>query len=302
MSRVTPPYDLVTFVTDYGSKGGFVGALHAVVDSITGPSSLVRIIDLDHSIPPQDVLLGALRMERSMKYLRPGVHVGVVDPGVGTPRLGVAVEAGGRVFVGPDNGLLMFAVAAVGGAQRAVAIEAHVLAGRSKTFDGRDVFAPVAAHLACGVDLLDLGPPVDAALLVRLQRPVARLLGDALFELLVVQVDTFGNVQFGTDRSLIGRLGDRVRLRRTNNEEDVLAQVGSTSQTSRSALRCCSWTATNASPSRSTKGGPTSCSACGRATPLCAPQRRNRDGSARTPTVRGSQAVKGHRRPVSRCR
>ncbi len=228
MSNVATSYDLVTFVTDYGTQGGYVGALHAVVDSIAGPSSLVRVIDLDHSIPPQDVLLGALRMERSMSYLRPGVHVGIVDPGVGTGRLGVAIEAGGRVFVGPDNGLLIFAADAAGGGERAVALERHLLAGRSNTFDGRDVFAPVAAHLACGVDLLELGPVVDVTSLVRIGRPAVRELGAGTFELLVVQVDGFGNVQFAAEGSLLGRLGDHARLQRSNGGSDVIALVAST--------------------------------------------------------------------------
>ncbi len=228
MSSVTPRYDLVTFVTDYGTRGGFVGALHAVVDSITGPVSPVRIIDLDHSIPPQDVLLGALRMERSMRLVRPGVHVAVVDPGVGSARRGVVIEAGGRAFVGPDNGLLMFAVDAVGGVERAVVIEHHVLAQHSRTFDGRDVFAPVAGHLACGVDLADIGPAVEATGLVRLERPVGRDLGEGAFELVVVQVDTFGNVQFGAEGSLIERLGDRARLRRTGGGDVVLAPTAGT--------------------------------------------------------------------------
>ncbi|MHB1987214.1 MAG: SAM hydrolase/SAM-dependent halogenase family protein [Acidimicrobiales bacterium] len=202
-------YDLVSFVTDYGSKGGFVGALHAVVDSITGPERLVRILDLDHSIPPHDVLLGALRMEQTMGYVRRGVHVAVVDPGVGSGRRGVALEAGGRIFVGPDNGLLGFATKAVGGVDRAVALEPRQPARITRTFDGRDVFAPAAAHLACGVDLSELGPVVDACGLVHLPRPVARRLGEGGFELLVVQVDDFGNLQFGAEGRLIEELGTR---------------------------------------------------------------------------------------------
>lgn len=203
-------YDLVTFVTDYGSGGGFVGMLHAVVDSIAG--ARVRIVDIDHSIPPHDLVLGALRMERATSYSRPGVHVGVVDPGVGSARRAVAVEAGGRIFVGPDNGLLVFALEAVGGAGRAVSIENHLLPGRASTFDGRDVFAPAAAHLACGMDLDELGPRLARDELVRLERPAPRALASGRLELRVLQVDGFGNVQFACDAEQARMLGEAVWL------------------------------------------------------------------------------------------
>jgi S-adenosylmethionine hydrolase len=202
-------YDLITLVTDYGLAGGFVGSLHAVIDEIAAErsGSHVRILDLDHSIPPQDVLLGALRMERLLPYTRRGVHVGIVDPGVGTARRPVALRAGGRVFVGPDNGLLMFAADSAGGAAEAVVLERYLLPHPSATFHGRDIFAPAAAHVACGMRLSELGRAIDPASLARLERPVPRAIDEGGAEVRVVQVDGFGNVQFGAGPDALARLG-----------------------------------------------------------------------------------------------
>lgn len=219
-------YDLVTFITDYGQAGGFVGMLHAVVDSMTkGGASL---IDIDHSIPPQDVLLGAVRLERSMAYVRPGVHVAVIDPGVGSERRGVALEAGGRIFIGPDNGLLVPAAVAVGGVERAVSLERHLPSHRARTFDGRDVFAPAAGHVATGMDLSELGPAVAPEELVPLEVPQPRFLEDGGFEVTVLQVDGFGNVQFSYEEPPLGRLGEQVSLTRLAGGPETLVPVART--------------------------------------------------------------------------
>lgn len=198
----------VSLTTDYGAKGGFVGMLHAVVARIAPE---VRVIDVDHAIPPHDVLLGALRMERAMRYLPPGVHVGVVDPGVGTTRRPVAVSTTGgeHVLVGPDNGLLRWAADACGGVAGAVVLDQAELwlDPRTATFDGRDVFAPVAAHLANGVALGEVGSALDPEEMDRLDRPLARLDGGREAELAVLQVDGFGNVQLAGDPSLPARVG-----------------------------------------------------------------------------------------------
>lgn len=228
-----PGFDLVTLLTDYGASGGFVGALHAVVDSITAaarPGRPVRIIDLDHSVPRHDVMLGALRLERMTRYSRPGVHVGVVDPGVGTGRRRIAVQGGGRAFVGPDNGLLAFAAEATGATERCVVLddERYFLASPSATFDGRDVFAPVAAHLAAGADLYDLGEPVEATSLVRLERPSARRLEDGSLDCEVVQVDGFGNVQLGAAGELVAELGPRVVVAPVDGTRALEVPVGAT--------------------------------------------------------------------------
>jgi hypothetical protein len=201
-------HDCLMLVTDYGEAGGFVGVLHAVAFSIA-PGA--RVIDVDHSISPQDVRLGALRLERTLRFMPPGVHVGIVDPGVGGERRPVALAANGgrRIFVGPDNGLLVWAVDACGGAEEAVVLdrEEYWMTPRSATFDGRDVFVPVAAHLALGVPLADLGSPIDPDTLVRLDRPTARLLEDGATELEVIQVDGFGNIQLSGDAETADEMG-----------------------------------------------------------------------------------------------
>jgi S-adenosylmethionine hydrolase len=202
-------YGLVTLVTDYGPSGGFVGALHAVIDAILAEHGRhdVRIIDLDHSIPPQDVLLGALRMERMQRYLRAGVHVGVVDPGVGTSRRALAIATGTSVLVGPDNGLLLFAAEAAGGIEQVVSLERHGLDHPAATFNGRDLFAPAAAHLAAGMPLAELGPTLDPDTLVRLERPAPQPLEGGELALVVVQIDGFGNVQFAAGAEVLGQVG-----------------------------------------------------------------------------------------------
>ncbi len=231
MVAVASGFDLITFVTDYWLEGGFVGALHAVVDEIVAERSgkRVRIIDLDHSIPPQDVLLGALRMERLLPYTRRGVHVGIVDPGVGTARRPVAVRAGGRVFIGPDNGLLMFAVDAAGGAAEAVTLERYLLPHPSATFHGRDIFAPAAAHVACGMRLDDLGAPIPPASLTRLRRPAPRALDGGGVEVQVVQLDGFGNVQFGAAGEALhalGQAGDLIVLQKAGGKAGASERDG----------------------------------------------------------------------------
>src|SRR5690348_6124886 len=143
----------------------------------------VEIIDITHGIPPQAVLQGALVLANTLPYMPVGVHLAVVDPGVGGARRALALtDRDGRFFVGPDNGLLIPA------AERAGIAEAHELANPayaletiSRTFHGRDLFAPAAAHLALGVPVSDLGPPIDPELLVRLDLPQPRF-GEGVVE------------------------------------------------------------------------------------------------------------------------
>ena len=146
-------YETITFLSDYGLADEFVGVVKSVVRSIAPD---VTVIDLTHDVEPHDVRGGGLTLARSAQYLVPGVVLAVVDPGVGTPRRGIAIEVGDgqSILVGPDNGLLAPAVAMVGGADRAVALDnpEYQLPAPGPTFAGRDVFAPAAAHLCNGVD------------------------------------------------------------------------------------------------------------------------------------------------------
>ncbi|MFZ0172403.1 MAG: SAM-dependent chlorinase/fluorinase [Acidimicrobiales bacterium] len=208
-------YSCLTLTTDYGYGAGFVGSLHAVAFRM---APQLRVIDLDHSVPPQDVRLGALRLERFMRIAPAGVHVGVVDPGVGSSRRPVAITAGPHAFVGPDNGLLPWAAEAGGQEMRVVVLDRAELwlEHRSQTFDGRDVFVPVAAHLARGVELGNVGTEIDPSSLRRLVRPINQLGDDGVAELEVLQVDGFGNVQLSGDEKTVAalglRTGDAVRL------------------------------------------------------------------------------------------
>jgi hypothetical protein len=171
-----------------------VGALHSVLRRRVPE---VPIVDLTHEVPPQDVRAGSFALWRAAPYLAAGVVVAVVDPGVGTKRRAVAVATREITFIGPDNGLLVPAVEALGGASAAIELEdrGYWLEAPGPTFAGRDIFAPAAAELAAGRDLADLGPAIEAASLTRLPAPVARHGQDGSLEAEVTWVDRFGNVQ-----------------------------------------------------------------------------------------------------------
>ena len=186
-------YAIVSLLTDYGLDDGFVASVHGV---IAGLAPDVRILDVTHLVPPGDVRRGALILAQTVLALPPAVHVAVVDPGVGTQRRGVALAAGASLLVGPDNGLLGNAAVVLGGVRRAVALTnpAYWRHPTSATFHGRDIFAPVAAHLATGMDLAAVGAPVDPHTLVLLPEPVC-VVTDRNVEVEVLTIDRFGNVQ-----------------------------------------------------------------------------------------------------------
>jgi S-adenosylmethionine hydrolase len=197
----------VFLLTDYGLADEFAGVVRAVV-ARHAPG--VPIIDLTHGVTPFDVRAGALALVRAVPHLGPGVVMAVVDPGVGTRRRAVALSVAPdtssdapRHFVGPDNGLLLWAVDVLGGVDRAVEIGSSSATSVSEmstgpTFDGRDVFAPAAARLFQGASLTDLGPELDPAGLVRLTAPRMVVSPDGL-EVEVLWVDGFGNVQLAAE-------------------------------------------------------------------------------------------------------
>lgn len=199
---------VITLLTDYGLEDGFVAACHGV---IVGIAPEVRIIDVGHLVPAGDVRRGAAILAQTVPYLPAGVHLAVVDPAVGGTRRAVVVEAGGRMFVGPDNGVLSWAVHAVGGAQKAYELTNQdlFLKSVSPTFHGRDVFAPVAAHLATGRRPSDVGPEIPVDRLVLLPKPTSRL-RDGAAEGEVLSVDRHGNVQLSITASDLATLGVRV--------------------------------------------------------------------------------------------
>ncbi|MEV0841114.1 SAM-dependent chlorinase/fluorinase [Actinocatenispora sera] len=206
----TGGYRWISLTTDYGTVDGFVAACKGVVATIAPD---VSILDVTHHVPPGDVRRGALVLAQTLPFLPPAVHVGVVDPGVGTARRAVAIRAGGSVLVGPDNGLLPWAATELGGADRVVVLDRpdwHLTAVRA-TFHGRDIFAPVAAHLATGRPFEQAGTPIDPAELVTLTDPVVRA-GHGYVEVEVLTVDRFGNVQLAAGPEVLAELGPKVAV------------------------------------------------------------------------------------------
>jgi len=185
----------IVFLTDYGLADEFVGVCHGVIQRIAPGAT---VIDLTHRVERQAVLHGGVVLGRAARFMpAAAVYLAVVDPGVGSDRRPVAVEAvSGAFLVGPDNGLLSMTWQALGGASRAVEISSAdiVLQPVSKTFHGRDVFAPAAASLAAGTSLERLGPAVDVENLQRLELP-APTVASGVIGACVVGVDGFGNVQ-----------------------------------------------------------------------------------------------------------
>jgi S-adenosyl-L-methionine hydrolase (adenosine-forming) len=154
------------------------------------------VIDITHGIAPQNVLQGALVLANTLPYMPAGVHLAVVDPEVGGDRKALALRSADRVFVGPDNGLLVPAAEKLGAIEEAVEIanEAYLLKPVSRTFHGLDVFAPAATCAAAGVPVAELGPPVPPDALRRLDLPTPGI-GDGRVRVTVLYIDRYGNVQ-----------------------------------------------------------------------------------------------------------
>ena len=207
---------IVTLLTDYGRDDDFVGVCHGVIRSIAPD---VQIIDVTHGIPRYAVRHGALVMRNTLPYMPPGVHLAVVDPQVGTERRAVALRChDGRMLVGPDNGLLSLAWREAGGVEQAVDISRspHRLEPVSATFHGRDLFAPVGAHLAIGAELADAGEPLDPESLTGIELPQPVVEDDGTLVAHALTVDQFGNVTLDvTHEGLAGTgltLGAEVEL------------------------------------------------------------------------------------------
>ena len=195
----------LTFLTDYGLDDGYVAACHGVAARFAPDA---RVIDVTHLVPPGDVRRGAAVLAQTLPYLPPAVHVAVVDPGVGTDRRAVAAAAGDSCFVGPDNGVLSWAISAAGGATAAVSLTNRELwlDSVTATFHGRDIFMPVAARLAAGVPLADAGTRIEPGDLMTLPPPTKRL-RDGAADGEVLTVDRFGNVQLTITAADAERIG-----------------------------------------------------------------------------------------------
>ena len=208
---------ILTLTTDFGLKDGFVGVMKGVIWGICPEA---RIADLSHSVAPQNVLEGAFVLARACPFFPPGtVHLAVVDPGVGTERRPLAARLGDHFFVGPDNGLFTPVIEAT--ERKGEALDfVHLTNPRywlpdvSRTFHGRDLFAPVAAHLAGGVPLAELGPAITDPVRIPLPHPEKTASG---WNAHVTGVDSFGNLTTDLPASALERR-ERVLFRLLGRE------------------------------------------------------------------------------------
>jgi hypothetical protein len=192
----------ITFLSDYGYEDEFAGVCRAVISQIAPGAPL---IDLTHGIARQDIRHGALALANALPSCPPGVHLAVVDPGVGSERRAVAVAAPeGRFLVGPDNGLLSRGLRRLGGALEAVELSHSPfrLEPVSATFHGRDLFAPVAAHRSLGARLDEAGTAIDPSSLIELDLPTPRIDGDEIVAH-AIHEDGYGNVTLDLDASML---------------------------------------------------------------------------------------------------
>jgi S-adenosylmethionine hydrolase len=229
--------NIITLTTDFGLEDAYVGVLKGV---ILGINPAATIVDLCHAIPPQDVRAAAFLLHTAWPYFPPGtIHVVVVDPGVGSQRRAIAVDAGTATFVAPDNGVLSYVLAEVKEAQAVhLTNRRYWLPQMSATFHGRDIFAPVAAHVSLGVPLTALGEPLSLGELVTFPLPCPERQGDGWVGH-VVHVDHFGNLVTDLEAGVIGDPqsvvievgGQRIfGLRRTYADEapgEPMALIGS---------------------------------------------------------------------------
>jgi S-adenosylmethionine hydrolase len=203
-----PERPVIGFLTDFGLDGAAATCRGVML----GICRDAQIVDISHTVRKFAIRDGGYLLRSSLPYLPIGVHVGIVDPGVGTERRPIALRvARGDILVGPDNGLLIPAAESLGGIEAARVLEnrAYWLPVTSSTFHGRDVFAPAAAHLAARTARFDdLGGVLPIADLVRLDAPHARVTPGAL-ETIVTYVDSFGNLRLAGSRDeLVAAIGE----------------------------------------------------------------------------------------------
>jgi S-adenosyl-L-methionine hydrolase (adenosine-forming) len=194
----------ITFLTDFGVQDDFVGVCRGVMRGIAPDAT---VIDITHGIPAQAVTQGAVVLARAIPYMPVCVHLAVVDPGVGSARRPVAVRTTtGRMFVGPDNGLLMRAADREGVDEaRALTNPRYHLERVSRTFHARDIFAPAAAHLAAGAHFADLGEEIDPGDLTRVNLPEPEV-GETRVHATILTVDRFGNLSLNVTREHLDAL------------------------------------------------------------------------------------------------
>lgn len=224
-------FNTISFLSDYGLADEFVGVTKSVIRTI---SPEVRVIDITHDIDAHDVRAGGLALARSAQYMAPGVVLAVVDPGVATERKAIVVEVGGgqSYLVGPDNGLFAPAVSLVGGATGAVVLDnvEYHLPSPGPTFAGRDIFAPVAAHLCNGVPMDELGTLIDPQRLLPGVLAVSDQADDGSIKAEILWIDRFGNAQLNVDPADLESWPEHVsveggRTTRTAQRVSAFAQI-----------------------------------------------------------------------------
>lgn len=189
----------IILITDFGLSDPFMGQMKCVIEGI---SPGARVIDLTHDVPPQNIEIGGFYIKSSLGYFpEESIIVGVVDPGVGTDRKGMLLNADGIYYVGPDNGLF-FSIFKTSKEWKAVSLEnkKYMLADVSNTFHGRDIFSPVAAHLRNGVQMDEFGSKIESPVEMKLVEPVVtseRITGR------VINVDRFGNLWTNITHSML---------------------------------------------------------------------------------------------------
>lgn len=197
----------ICFLTDFGLTDDFVGTCKGVMYSI---SPGIQVLDLTHDVPHFGVEVGAEILQHATRYMpADSVFLAIVDPGVGTKRLGVALRTNdGSLLVGPDNGLLLPAANFMGGVVDAVTLtnDSYHLKPVSSTFHGRDVFAPVAAHLAAGVEIGDVGETLDPTSLQDFHLPDALEADSSGSELSarIISIDRYGNARLSVMQERAG--------------------------------------------------------------------------------------------------
>lgn len=185
--------NIITLLTDFGTEDEYAGVMKGVMLSVYPDAA---IVDITHAIDPQDIVQAAYTLESAYKYFPKGtVHVVVVDPGVGSDRAVLAAKTDGYIFLAPDNGILTV-LADEKGMDTIVRVEnsAYFLKSVSQTFHGRDIFAPVAAHIAKGLEITELGTCLNETDIVRLSVPKAYLSDKGELVGTVISADRFGNL------------------------------------------------------------------------------------------------------------
>jgi len=233
---------IITLTTDFGLDNWFVGTMKGVIKSINPDA---EVVDITHAVPPHSIPEAAFILQNSYSYFPPGtIHTVVVDPGVGSTRNAIVVKSPRYYFVGPDNGVLSYAIDSEG-IEVIVKIEneKYHLTPTSKTFHGRDVFAPVSAYLSVGVEPEEFGPPLKE--IIRLTPSLPRKISEREIVGHILCVDTFGNLITDVTTALMDELLKRSKVRRLRilirdreivrmcptysqgNENELIALIGS---------------------------------------------------------------------------